>query len=42
MTMEKNFHNAGMSKLRREIYTKLGEIGLGRQITIISRKEKES
>lgn len=39
MNLEKNFNTAHENQLKRKIYGKLAELGLGREITIIARKE---
>jgi len=40
MLMEKNFSNAGKNSLKRKIYEKLAEIGIGREITVIGQLKK--
>jgi len=38
MIMEKHFNNARKNNIKRKIYNKLAEIGIGREYTIIGQK----
>lgn len=37
-TFEKNLHKAGKNNLKRELYNKLSQLGIGREIIIIAKK----
>ncbi len=39
MTMEKHFSDTGKNELKRRIYNKLAEVGLGRKITLIAKRK---
>ena len=38
MSFENNMNKAGLNKIKRELYVKFAELGLGRETVIIGRK----